>query len=328
MKQTQILNTILFFSLLAIVAVGFSCLTQPPSIAVLNVTPAEIMAGESSTLNWSVEAASTVTIDQNIGSVPATGSIQLNPSKTTAYTVTATNAGGTVTRSVVLYITEPPLVEEPVADTTQPIIKDVSTSSATDTGIVITWTTNEPATSDVEYGKETDYGLTASSTGMVTDHTVTLTGLEANTAYHFKVTSKDQAGNQASSGDNIFVTSQEKSAYSLAVLSEEWGRRTENLDIGMGGGSLPGKTYLFVKGQAQNKSQASLKATIITMNCWSGSTIVKYEVYVYRSPVLPGQVFPYNIETADDPLVDKVTTDFSDSMGKEMRVTREQPTPE
>jgi hypothetical protein len=160
---------------------------------------------------------------------------------------------------------------------------------------------------------------------MTTEHNVTLTGLTANTAYHYKVTSKDEAGNQASSEDNIFATSQEQSPYSVAVLSEEWGRRTETLDIGMGGGaSVQGKTYLYIKGQVQNKSQASLKATIITMNCWNGSTIVKYEVYVYRSPVLPGQVFSFNIETADDPTVDKVTTDFADAMGRNMRVTREQ----
>jgi hypothetical protein len=323
MKLKPILNIVFLVGLLAIATVGFSCRAQPPSIAVLNVTPAEITAGESSTLNWSVEAASTVTIDQNIGSVPAIGSKQLTPLKTTAYTVTATSAGGIVTRSVVIYVTEPPVVEEPAVDTTPPVIKDVLTSSETDTSAVITWTTNEPATTDVAYGKEADYGLTASSTGLATDHTITLSGLEANTAYHFKVTSKDEAGNEASSEDDMFVTSQEISPYSVRVVSEEWGRRTETNDINMGGPVVTGKTYLYVEGQAQNKSQASLKATIITMNCWSGSTIVKYEVYVHRSPVLPGQVFSYNIETADDPTVDKVTTDFADYVGRTMEVVRE-----
>ncbi len=327
MKRKQVLSIVFLCSLVALAAVGFSCRTQPPSIAVLNVTPSEISAGGSSTLNWSVQAATSVTIDQGIGTVAAIGSSQLTPSRTTAYTLTATNAGGTVTRSIVLYVTEPPAPTQPVepsVDTTPPVLKDVSTSSETDTSAVITWTTNEPATSDVEYGIETNYGSTASSTGMTIDHTVTLTGLTANTAYHFKVTSKDEAGNQTSSEDNIFATAQEKSSYSVAILSEEWGRRTETLDIGLEGSSVPGKTYLYVKGQAQNRSQASLKATIITMNCWNGSTIVKYEVYVYRSPALPGQVFSYDIQTADDPTVDKVTTDFADAMGRNMNVIREQ----
>ena len=324
MKRKLIPSIVFLCILVSLAAVGLSCITPPPSISVLSVTPAEISAGGSATINWSVQSATSVTIDQGIGTVPAIGSSQLTPSKTTAYTLTATSAGGTVTRSIVLYVTEPPPPETPTVDTAPPVIKDITTSSETDTSAVINWTTNEPATGDVEYGIDTTYGSTASSSGMSTDHSVTLTGLTANTEYHFKITSKDEAGNQASSEDNMFATVQEKSSYSVAVLSEEWGRRTENLDMNMGGGSVPGKTYLYVKGQVQNRSQASLRATIITMNCWNGSTIVKYEVYVYRSPVLPGQVFSYDIQTADDPLVDKVTTDFADAMGKSMKVIREQ----
>jgi len=60
------------------------------------------------------------------------------------------------------------------------------------------------------------------------------------------------------------------------------------------------------------------------MNCWSGNTNVKYEVYVHRSPVLPGQVFSFDMETADDPTIDNVTIDFADSLGKEMTVIKEQ----
>ncbi|HEX7364128.1 MAG TPA: hypothetical protein VF366_03065, partial [Dehalococcoidia bacterium] len=63
---------------------------------------------------------------------------------------------------------------------------------------------------------------------------------------------------------------------------------------------------------------------ICTMNCWSGSTIVKYEVYVHRSSVLPGQVFSFNIETADDPTVDNVTVDFADSVGRDITVIKQQ----
>jgi hypothetical protein len=224
---------------------------------------------------------------------------------------------------VILYVTVPPPTP-PEADTTPPVIKNVSTSSETETSAVITWTTNEPASSDVEYGKETDYGLTTSSAELTTDHSLTLSDLAPNTAYHFRVTSSDKAGNQASSADNIFVTAQEKSPYSLALLSLEWGRRTESADIGLGSTPVQGKKYLYIKGTLQNKSQSTLRAIICTMNCWSGSTIVKYEVYVYRGPSLPGQVFSFNIETADDPTVDNVTIDFADSLGKDIVVTKQQ----
>jgi PKD repeat protein len=324
-KHNHILNIFIFFSLTVLAWSAVSCRNEPPSIILFTATPAEINSGASSTLKWDVKDATTVTIDQGIGKVEANGSKELSPSKTTAYTLTATNSGGTVTKAVVLYITEPPPPPPapPAADTTPPVITNVSTSSETETGAVITWTTNEPASSVVEYGQETDYGLTTSSPELTTDHSVTLSDLAPNTAYHFRVTSSDKAGNQASSADNIFVTAQEKSTYSLALLSMEWGRRTETSSLGLGDSPVEGKKYLYVKATLQNRSQGSLRAVICTMNCWSAGTIVKYEVYVHRTSVLPGQIFSINIEIADDPTVDNVTVDFADALGKDIVVINE-----
>lgn len=326
MKHKHTLSIFLLLSLALLSALSIiSCRQEPPSIVLFSVTPSEINSGASSTLKWDVKDATSVTIDQGIGKVPANGSEELSPSKTTAYNLTATNAGGTVTKAVILYVIEPPPTPlEPAVDTTPPVIKNVSPSSETETSAVVTWTTNEPASSDVEYGKETDYGLTTSSAELTTDHSVTLNNLEPNTAYHFRVKSVDKAGNQASSADNILVTAQEKSPYSLALLSEEWGRRSDSTSVGLEGSQVEGKKYLYIKGTLQNKSQATLRAIICTMNCWSGNTIVKYEVYVYRGPALPGQVFSFDIQTADDPTVDNVTVDFADSMGRDIVVTKQQ----
>jgi hypothetical protein len=155
---------------------------------------------------------------------------------------------------------------------------------------------------------------------LTTAHSITLSGLEPNTAYHYRVKSKDTAGNEASSMDNIFITSQEKSPYSLELQSLEWGRRTES--AGYGSSVFSEKQYLFIKGTAQNKSQATLRAVICTMNCWSGDTLVKYEIYVYHGPALPGIAFSFDIQTADDPSVDNVTIDFADSLGREIEVIK------
>ncbi len=324
MKPNYLLNTFLLFSL-AVLSAGsiISCRQEPPSVLLFTATPYEIISGAAATLKWNVQDATSVTIDQGLGEVAADGSKELSPSKTTAYTLTATNAGGTVTKALVLYVTEPPPAP-PAADTAPPVIKNISTSSETETGAVITWTTNEPASSGVEYGKDTEYGLTVSSADLTTEHSLTLSDLESNTAYHFRITSSDKAGNQALSADNLFVTAREKSTYSLALLSVEWGRRTDTTSLGMGDTPIEGKKYLYIKGTLQNRSQASLKAVICTMNCWSGGTIVKYEVYVNRSPVLPGQVFPFYIQTADDPTVNNVTVDFADSMGRDITVITQQ----
>jgi hypothetical protein len=324
-KHKNLLNIIFIFGLAVFSAgAGIACRAEPPVITLLTVTPSEINNGASSTLKWEVVGTTKVTIDQGVGEVPASGTKQLSPSQTTAYTVTASNTGGTVTRSVVLYVAEatPPPVA-PAVDTEPPLIKDVAASSETEDSAVISWTTNEPATSVVDYGTAADYGSTASSDQLTIEHSLTVTGLQPNTAYHFRVTSVDKAGNEASSVDDLFVTAQEKSSYSVALISEEWGRDTEMSDINIPGTTVEGKKYLYVKGQLQNRSQATLRAVIMTMNCWSGSNIVKYEVYVYRGPSLPGQVFSFNIQTADDPSVDNVTVDFADSLGRPMNVIQE-----
>lgn len=323
-KHTNILKFVFLFGLAVLSVFSVSCRTQPPSITLFSVTPSEINSGQSSMLLWTATGATGVTIDQDIGQVAASGSKQLSPSRTTAYTLTATNAGGTVTRSVVLYVTEPAPTPPPAIDNTPPVIRDVSTSSGTDTSITITWTTNKPATSVVDYGKETNYGLNASSAELTTNHSLSLTGLEPNTAYHFQVSSGDEAGNKASSADDIFVTAQEKSPYSLVLISEEWGRTSDGSESILGAAPVASKKYLYITGTLQNKSQATLRAVIITMNCWSGSTIIKYEIYVYRGPALPGQVFSFNIQTADDPTVDNVTADFADAMGRNIEVTKTQ----
>jgi len=63
------------------------------------------------------------------------------------------------------------------------------------TGAVITWTTDEPSDSKVEYGTTPGYGLQIYDPAMVTDHIVPLTDLTPETTYFIRVTSVDANGN-------------------------------------------------------------------------------------------------------------------------------------
>lgn len=94
-------------------------------------------------------------------------------------------------------------------DTIPPVISAVSAASA-DGSAVITWSTDEPATSLVEYGRTTSYGTTTGHLTvpptLVTSHSVSLGGLDSATSYHFRVISRDEAGNVASSSDCSFIT--------------------------------------------------------------------------------------------------------------------------
>ena len=95
-------------------------------------------------------------------------------------------------------------------DTTPPVITNIQASNITQTTAKITWTTDEPATSQVEYGKTTSYGSqTSLDPDLVTSHTVNLSGLDLGTLYHYRVKSKDANNNLAVSGDNTFTTTDE-----------------------------------------------------------------------------------------------------------------------
>lgn len=93
------------------------------------------------------------------------------------------------------------------SDGTPPIISNVSNTNPTSSGTSINWTTNEPSTSQVEYGTTTSYGNNTSlDSSLVLSHAVSVAGLLPSTIYHYRVKSVDAAGNGAVSGDFTFVT--------------------------------------------------------------------------------------------------------------------------
>jgi hypothetical protein len=92
-------------------------------------------------------------------------------------------------------------------DTTPPVISGVAASNVTSGGATIAWTTNEPATTQVDYGPTTSYGSSTTLLNtLLTAHSQTLSGLNSNQTYHYRVRSSDASGNVAVSGDFSFAT--------------------------------------------------------------------------------------------------------------------------
>lgn len=92
-------------------------------------------------------------------------------------------------------------------DTQSPVISSVASKNITSSGATIAWATDELSDSQVEYGFDTKYGsLTSLNSTAVKNHSVPLSGLAAATTYHYRVRSKDSAGNLAVSGDYSFAT--------------------------------------------------------------------------------------------------------------------------
>jgi hypothetical protein len=76
----------------------------PVAITGFAATPWSIEAGQSTTLEWSTEWATAVSIDQGIGPVPLDGAITVTPARTTTYTLTAQGFAGPVTAKVTVAV--------------------------------------------------------------------------------------------------------------------------------------------------------------------------------------------------------------------------------
>lgn len=94
----------------------------------------------------------------------------------------------------------------PGSDTTAPVLSNIQAINITQTTADITWNTNESSDSRVDYGLTMVYSDATTDATMGTSHVIHLVGLTQDTTYHFRVESKDAAGNNAISGDFTFHT--------------------------------------------------------------------------------------------------------------------------
>lgn len=97
-------------------------------------------------------------------------------------------------------LTGGPSVSQAPPDTTAPVISSVVAGVGDPCGQAenISWTTNEAADTQIEYGTTVSYGSSSSlDSSLVTSHFATATGLNFSTTYYYRVRSADVAGNIA-----------------------------------------------------------------------------------------------------------------------------------
>jgi hypothetical protein len=96
-----------------------------------------------------------------------------------------------------------------ILDDQAPVLSGVRAGGISSIGAQVSWSTDEPADAQVEYGVGTAYGMTsplADVSPRASDHAVDLSQLAGSTTYHFRVRSKDAAGNLALSPSLTFTT--------------------------------------------------------------------------------------------------------------------------
>ena len=186
--------------------------TTPPVISAVNATPG--VDGTTATITWTTDEPANSRVDygtdpdaltQNVTdgalatshSLPLTG---LTPSTTYYYRVTSADAANNTTTSPAPESEAPASFVSGAPDTTAPVISSVSAVPGANGSATITWSTDELSTSRVDYGTTSDaLTLNESAAGLVTSHSLALTGLSPDTTYYYRVTSADAANNSSSS---------------------------------------------------------------------------------------------------------------------------------
>ena len=149
---------------------------QPPSIASFIAAATTITPGSSTRLSWAVSNATSLSISPGVGTVTGSGVI-VKPATTTTYTLTATNAFGSVAAQVTVLI----------ASGTLPTIKDFFADSYTMSAVgsnTLHWYTDNGTgtTLTVSDGSKTTPVTGASSLAVSPSQTTAYTLTAANSA--------------------------------------------------------------------------------------------------------------------------------------------------
>jgi len=191
-------------------------------------------------------------------------------------TAVATDSSGLSTTSASISVTVSNVVSPPAISA----VSAYPTSSSTAT---ITWTTTTASNSQVAYGLTSSYGtLSTLETALVTSHSVTLSGLQASTTYHYQVQSTDSSGNLSTSADFTFTT------LSPPVISA----------VSAGSISSSGATIAWTTSTASNSQVAYGLTSAYGMLSALGSSLVTSHS-VALSALQPSTLYHYQVQSTD-----------------------------
>ncbi|PLX27606.1 hypothetical protein C0581_03340 [Candidatus Parcubacteria bacterium] len=133
-------------------------------------------------------------------------------------------------------------------DSSAPTFSTVTTTLVTDDDAIFTWTTNEAATSKLEYGTSSGSYTTSTSENSSLDinHVVSISDLLNNTTYYYHVISADGSGNRATSTEYSFTTLEILTEESEVVLRENAAEESGEESVVCSGGG--GGTTIIIEG--------------------------------------------------------------------------------
>ncbi|MGE5541352.1 MAG: fibronectin type III domain-containing protein [Bacillota bacterium] len=207
------------------------------NLLVFSFTPADVTApvisnvsvmpsATSTTISWTTDEATQGQVSYGLTSGYGS-STTLESSATTTHSVTITGLTASTLYHFQISATD---ASDNTATTTDdtfttlgallaPVVSGVTVTNIGSTTATVTWNTDVAASSQVFYGLTAGYGSSSTlNTTASTSHSVTLTGLDASTTYHFQVASANAVGT-TTSADATFTTTSGSSTPSAPVIS-------------------------------------------------------------------------------------------------------------
>jgi hypothetical protein len=165
-------------------------------------------AGATYTLAAPVQSGGGSTSGGSSPSSGSSGGSSGGTTKTTTKSSTSTSHATAAPATTATPSTTTPSIASPTSTSTAPVISNIKVSGVTINTATVSWQTNVPATSDVQFGTTSKYGLSAQSSSLTTTHQVSLTSpdLIPATHYDFVVVSAASSGASTTSAAQAFST--------------------------------------------------------------------------------------------------------------------------
>lgn len=188
------------------------------------------------TATWTTNVPTTSVLKYKTGSDPykesvkskseTAHSVEINDlSDDSNYQIIASgrDAIGNLVESSVINFATPLDTRPPNISNLQVETSNVGSGNKNRSQVVIFWKTDEPTTSQVEYGPGSDdnfNNLTTEDSVMTTEHSVIISDLNPSQVYHFRAISKDKAANVSKSDNQTFISgSANKSVWDLIMTT-------------------------------------------------------------------------------------------------------------
>ena len=164
-----------------------------PTITSFRATPVAITAGQSTTLSWVTSNATSLTIDNGVGSVTSLTSTVVTPTAGTTYTLTATNSTSSTTAQVSVAVAQ---------DRTAPSVPSLSATAVSSTQANLSWTAS---TDNV---KIAGYQIYRNGAPLIQVNATSYSDatLSQSTTYSYTVSASDPSGNSSAQSAAVNVT--------------------------------------------------------------------------------------------------------------------------